>query len=124
MAVAGTCSGVVLALGGVWLVLAYGQSLGTTLITTLVIIALAVGGGVSIVSAFFGLVMPRHMHGPWLDPRHWEQMRRRRERWREFRFRMRHGMPMDEDDAEDGPDVGDEGEDGPAPRRARSRRRR
>ena len=94
MAVAGALSGVAIALGGTWMVLAYGQGLGTVLCTTLVIVALAVGGGVSLVAAFFGLVMPRHMHGPWLDPAHWERLRERKRRWREARFR-RWGLEPD-----------------------------
>lgn len=91
MAVAGSLSGVAIALGGSWLALAYGQGLGTRLLGTLVIIALVVGAGVSLVSAFFGLVMPRHMHGPWLDPAHWERMHERKRRWREAALR-RHGI--------------------------------
>jgi hypothetical protein len=122
VAVAGTLSGVAIALGGTWLVLAYGPalSLGTTLTTTLVIIALAMGGGVSVVAAFFGLVMPRHMHGPWLDPAHWERLHERKMRWREARWRMRRRWAMGMDpDEEDG-----EGEDAPPAARRRGPRGR
>jgi hypothetical protein len=120
VAVAGTLSGVAIALGGTWLVLAYGPalSLGTTLSTALVIVALALGGGVSVVAAFFGLVMPRHMHGPWLDPAHWERLHERKLRWREARWRMRRRWAMGLDPEEDGEEQdGDE-----APRRKRARR--
>lgn len=65
IAVTGILGGVVIALGLPWILLAYGQVLGTTLVTILVCGALVIGGGVSIVSAFFGLVMPKVVRGHW-----------------------------------------------------------
>jgi hypothetical protein len=119
VAVAGTLSGVAIALGGTWMVLAYGQGLGTGLLCTLVIVALVMGAGVSLVAAFFGLVMPRHMHGPWLDPAHWERLREHRRRWHEARCRRWGAEPG----GFDGPgDAEEEEEGGPASRRRRTRR--
>ena len=109
VAVAGTLSGVALAIGGTWLVLAYGPALnlGTPLLCTLVIVALSLGCLVSLTAAFFGLVMPRHMHGPWLDPAHWQRFHERKMRWREARWRMHRdwdrGMAGDEAEEEDSP---------------------
>ena len=119
MAVAGTLSGMAIAIGGTWLVLAYGPALnlGTSLLCTLVIVALGLGCLVSLTAAFFGLVMPRHMHGPWLDPAHWERLHERKLRWREARWRMRRRWAMGLDPDEDGED--EEGEAAPKKRKAR-----
>jgi len=107
VAVAGTLSGVAIAIGGTWLVLAYGPALnlGTNILCALVVVALGLGCLVSLTAAFFGLVMPRHMHGPWLDPAHWERMAERKRRWREARWQMYrdwappHGRDRDDDEA-------------------------
>jgi hypothetical protein len=59
----GIIGGVVLALGFSWIVLAYGQALGATLTVIFVLAGLLMGGLVALVSAFFGLVMPRQVGG-------------------------------------------------------------
>ena len=65
IALGGIIGGVALALGFSWILLAYGQVLGTTVVTILLAGALVVGGGVAVISAFFGLVMPRVVRGHW-----------------------------------------------------------
>jgi hypothetical protein len=68
VAVTGIIGGVVLALGFPWIVLAYGQALGPTLLVVFIISGLSAGGLVALVSAFFGLVIPREVGGgapPW-----------------------------------------------------------
>lgn len=71
IAVTGIIGGVVLALGFPWIVLAYGQPLGATLVVIFVLSGLVLGGLVALTSAFFGLVIPRasgwhqsHLVGP------------------------------------------------------------
>ncbi|GEM_PF-5829773 len=63
VAVAGVLAGVGLALGGLWISLAYGQVLGHVIQTVAALTALALGGLVSLTAAFFGLVIPRHVEG-------------------------------------------------------------
>ncbi len=63
IAVTGIIGGVVLALGFPWIVLAYGQALGATLLVIFVLSGLGLGGLVALTSAFFGLVMPRQVGG-------------------------------------------------------------
>ncbi len=63
IAVTGIVGGVVLALGFSWIVLAYGQALGSTLLVIFVLSGLIAGGLVALTSAFFGLVMPRQVDG-------------------------------------------------------------
>jgi hypothetical protein len=81
VAIAGALSGAGIAIGAPWVLLANGQSLGPGILTALVILALAIGGGVSLVSAFFGLVMPRHIDRSWADPERWQK-------WRAFKHEM------------------------------------
>ena len=61
--VAGVLGGVALALGFPWIVLAYGKDLNPTLVVIFVLAGLLIGGVVALVSAFFGLVMPRQVGG-------------------------------------------------------------
>jgi hypothetical protein len=68
IAVTGIVAGLSIVLGFSWILLAYGQVLGTTVITVLLAGSLIVGGGVAVVSAFFGLVMPRLVRGRWRGP--------------------------------------------------------
>ena len=83
IAAVGALSGVAIALGGPWVLLAYGQVLGTPILTGLIIGALAMGGLISLVSAFFGLVIPRHVgHGPWMNPERWRHFAEHRRQWR------------------------------------------
>jgi hypothetical protein len=70
-----------IAIGVPWVLLTNGQSLGPHVLTALIIIALCIGGAVSLVSAFFGLVIPRHIHGRWMDPERWRNFAREREDW-------------------------------------------
>jgi hypothetical protein len=75
IAVVGIIGGVALALGLPAVVLVWGQSLGTTLIVILVLCGLGFGGLVALVSAFFGLVMPRQVDGTsptWWGPEGWK----------------------------------------------------
>ncbi len=76
VAVAGVFAGMGIALGGPAILLSLGQSLGPVVLTVLVVIALAGGGLVALVSAFFGQVIPSRVHsGPWLDPKQWLMLR-------------------------------------------------
>ena len=70
----GTVAGALIAILVPWVVLAYGQFLGVPTATAIVVLALFIGGGVAAVSAFFGLVMPRHVGGPWGDPKTWAEI--------------------------------------------------
>jgi hypothetical protein len=69
IAVAGVIGGAGIALGLPLIVLVYGQSLGSTLLTIFVITALLIGGTVALASAVLGLVIPQQVngagHGPW-----------------------------------------------------------
>jgi hypothetical protein len=122
VAVAGAISGMAIALGGTAAVLYLGQGLGAVLQCTLVIIALGGGSLVCLVSAFFGLVMPRHLRGgPWMDPDKWRRFAEERRRWHRDRWHRRYGMGFDggEDDEDAGrPGRGSSGAQGRGPRRA------
>jgi len=62
---AGIFGGALFGLGGTWIILAQGAVLGPKVQTTLVILSLALGGTAVLASAFFGLVIPHHVHhGP------------------------------------------------------------
>jgi hypothetical protein len=64
MAAAGVPAGVAIALGLPALLLIFGQFLGAIVITILIVLALIIGGGLAIVSAFFGTVIPKEVtHG-------------------------------------------------------------
>jgi hypothetical protein len=70
IAVAGILGGVLFGLGATWIVLSQGAALGPKVQTTLVIVALALGGVAVLTSAFFGLVIPHHVSrepGDWKD---------------------------------------------------------
>ena len=58
MALAGVVGGVVIAVGLPALLILFGQFLGVVVITILSVLALITGGGLAVVSAFFGTVMP------------------------------------------------------------------
>ena len=58
ISVSGVFGGVLMAMGVPWIVLAFGQTLGHGVLTTLCILAIVLGGTVSLTAAFFGLVMP------------------------------------------------------------------
>lgn len=68
VAVAGILGGVVLGLGASYLALAYGAVLGPKIQTVMVIVGLGLGGLVALTSAFFGLVIPRHVSK---EPKEW-----------------------------------------------------
>lgn len=64
LAAAGLPAGVAIALGLPALLLLYGQFLGAIAITILVALAVVFGGGLAIVSTFFGTIMPKEVtHG-------------------------------------------------------------
>ena len=99
VAVAGAFSGVAIAVGGTATLLALGQSLGPAVLTTLVVLCLAGGSVVCLVSAFFGLVMPRHLRGgPWMDPDKWRRFAEERRRWHHEHGPWRQGSDWDRDD--------------------------
>ncbi|HTB21171.1 MAG TPA: hypothetical protein VK914_00545 [bacterium] len=94
----GTLSGVAIALGGPAVLLSLGQSLGPAVLTTLVVISLAGGALVALTSAFFGLVIPRHLRGgPWMDPDKWRRFAREQRRWHHGRGHWRGGWDGDGD---------------------------
>lgn len=63
IAVAGVIGGILLALGFPWIVLAYGQALGSTLMVIFVVLGLLLGAVVALASAVLGLVIPREVGG-------------------------------------------------------------
>jgi hypothetical protein len=69
VAVTGIAGGVLIALGFPLIVMAYGQSLGPTLVAVFTLSGLLIGGLVALVGAFFGLVIPQQVNGggagPW-----------------------------------------------------------
>jgi hypothetical protein len=88
--------------------LANGQALGQVVLTSLVVAALVIGGGISLVSAFFGLVIPRRVGGPWGDPKTWAEWGKKWKQW-EHEAHARHGWHRrgapwrrDEDEVQDG----------------------
>ncbi|MBI3830460.1 MAG: hypothetical protein HY291_13150 [Planctomycetes bacterium] len=58
LALIGVFAGVAIALGLPWLVLVYGQHLGATVLTIIIIASLLMGGLIALVAAFFGAVIP------------------------------------------------------------------
>lgn len=103
MATVGVLSGTAIAIGVPWVLLANGQTLGAPVLTTLIIVAIGSGGLVALVSAFFGLVIPRHVQGRWMDPERWEKFARQRDKHRPWWYREEEASKSD----------------GPAPRRRR-----
>lgn len=85
----GALAGLGIAVGVPWVVLEHAQVLNQWVVTGIVIGALLIGGAISMVSAFFGLVIPRHVGGPWGDPKTWAAWG---EKWRKWeREGHRHG---------------------------------
>jgi hypothetical protein len=84
VAMVGILSGACIALGFPWIVMAYGQSMGSTLLTIFVLSGLLMGGLVALVATFFGLVIPQQVNGGGVGPwgrhafRHWA-----RRHWRD-----------------------------------------
>lgn len=56
--IAGVLGGVLFAVAVPWVLLMHGQILGTTILTTLVMIAVIGGGVIALTATFFSLVMP------------------------------------------------------------------
>ncbi len=56
--IAGVIGGVLFAVAVPWVLLVHGQILGTTILTTLVMIAVIGGGVIALTAVFFSLVMP------------------------------------------------------------------
>src|SRR4051812_32108117 len=74
--IAGAISGVVMAIGVPWVVLAHGAALGPGTQTALVWVGVIAGALIALTSAFFGLVMPSQVGGPHGNPwggNPWEQ---------------------------------------------------
>jgi hypothetical protein len=63
IAVAGIIGGAGIALGLPLIVLCFGQSLGSTLLTIFVLTGLLVGGVVALAAAVLGLVIPQQVNG-------------------------------------------------------------
>ena len=83
IAVAGIAGGVILALAFPWIVLAYGQSLGATLVVIFVSLGLLLGATVTLASAVLGLVMPRQVDGG--APQNWiRELKDWSREWREW----------------------------------------
>ena len=107
-AVAGILAGMVIAVGAPLVLLVFGQALGATALLWLVIVAVSIGGAVSIVSAFFGLVMPHHVRGKFMQPDAWREFAREARAWEHMGRRGRHFGPpwargrFDEGDREEG----------------------
>jgi hypothetical protein len=118
----GVMGGVLIALGVPYIALAYGQSLGTAAQITIAIIGASSGALVSLVAAFFGIVMPSRIAGRMMSPDHWMRWAQmahahKHARW-EARYQARFGhkppMPWEADE----PASGEEPEP-PASRRRR-----
>lgn len=71
----GVLGGVAIAIGVPWVLLSQGQALGSNALLALVVTAVVCGAAVSLVSAFFGLVMPNRVHGGWAHPGHLRHLR-------------------------------------------------
>jgi hypothetical protein len=126
VAVAGVIAGLGIAVGVPAILLSLGQNLGQTVLTVLVVLALVGGAMVCLVSAFFGLVIPRHLRGgPWMDPDKWRRFARDQRRWHHEGRHWHHGMrggwgvEHEDDDADDA----DEDEEAAPPRPKRKARR-
>ncbi len=103
----GALAGLGIAVGTPWVLLEFGQSLGPHVLTVLVVVALAAGGLVSLTAVFFGLVIPEHVGGHWIDPKNWKEWARCAQDWdrgewegrrgpRAARRRPRHGFDAEE----------------------------
>jgi hypothetical protein len=101
----GILGGVLIALGVPYIALAYGQPLGTGAQITIAIIGAASGALVSLVSAFFAIVMPSRIAGRMMNPEHWMRMAQmahahKHAKW-EARYAARFGhaprMPWEDD---------------------------
>jgi hypothetical protein len=77
----GALCGLGIAVGVPLVLLAFGQALGVPVVTGLVIAALLIGSAITFLSAFFGLVIPRHVGGPWGGPREWAALGAKWKRW-------------------------------------------
>ena len=88
VSVVGVLSGAAICIAVPYVVLAQGHDLGAGIQTALVIASLVMGGSVSIVSAFFGLVMPRRIPGAWTRAEHWKGWAQRGRQWKEFAREM------------------------------------
>ncbi len=61
--VSGALAGAAIAIGVPWVLLTHGQALGSSTQTLLVWVAVVMGGVTTMMSAFFGLVMPSQVGG-------------------------------------------------------------
>lgn len=109
-AVAGILAGLVMAVLVPFVLLAYGQALGATALLWLVVLAVSTGGAVSIVSAFFGLVMPHHVRGKFMQPDAWREFAREARAWEREGHRGRHfGPPWMRQEEEEAPQAKPQG---------------
>lgn len=69
--VAGVIAGACIAMGVPFIILNFGQLLPQSVLTGLVIAGVSIGGTISLVSAFFGIVMPMSVSGRWQDQGDW-----------------------------------------------------
>lgn len=77
--IAGVIGGVAFAVFVPWVLLSHGQLLGTTVLTTLVMIAVIGGGVIALTAAFFSLVMPSSVshENKWDQWEKWENMKKK-----------------------------------------------
>jgi hypothetical protein len=75
--IAGVIGGVAFAVLVPWVLLSHGQLLGTSVLTTLVMIAVIGGGVIALTAAFFSLVMPSSMNheNGWDKWEKWEKFK-------------------------------------------------
>jgi hypothetical protein len=99
VAAAGALSGLGIAVGIPVVILPSAAVIGQGMVTGIIITALVLGATVCLVSAFFGLVMPRRVGGPLGDPESWAALTDKWRGWeREHHGRRRRGgRPNDED---------------------------
>ncbi len=77
--IAGVIGGVAFAVLVPWVLLSHGQLLGTTVLTTLVMIAVIGGGVIALTAAFFSLVMPSSVshENKWDQWEKWQKMQKK-----------------------------------------------
>jgi len=108
----GVLGGVLIALGVPYIALAYGQGLGTPAQITIAIIGASSGALVSLVAAFFGIVMPSRIAGRMMNPDHWMRWAQmahahKHARWQaryQARFGCKPPMPWEDDGAKGAPE--------------------
>jgi len=100
VAAAGALSGLGIAVGVPAVMLPFASVMGQGVVTGIIITAVVLGAMVCLVSAFFGLIMPRRVGGPWGNPESWAALT---DKWRHLererrRYRGRARGRADEED--------------------------